>query len=160
MWYQPKFCSECGEKIVRAEWGFWHSRQFCELCSTKHQVLDISGRFAVLVVPIIIIGFAVTAFMPGRTINQLQSTTPPARGFVSEGKRKELEPKAEIPSQPVIQTEQQKEGSVGRASVESPKIVGSADEVYFCGAPTKKGTPCTRRVKLKGFCWQHQKPQL
>jgi hypothetical protein len=38
---------------------------------------------------------------------------------------------------------------------QSPK--GTATEpVYYCGAMTKKGTPCTRRVKIKGtFCWQH-----
>lgn len=29
--------------------------------------------------------------------------------------------------------------------------------VYLCGAPTKKGTPCKRRVKAQGArCWQHQ----
>ncbi|MFL6469071.1 MAG: DUF5763 domain-containing protein [Pyrinomonadaceae bacterium] len=33
----------------------------------------------------------------------------------------------------------------------------SDETVYFCGAITKKGTPCTRRVKTKGFCWQHAK---
>jgi hypothetical protein len=26
---------------------------------------------------------------------------------------------------------------------------------YFCGAQTKKGTPCSRRVKGGGRCWQH-----
>lgn len=32
----------------------------------------------------------------------------------------------------------------------------STEPVYFCGALTKKGTPCTRRVKTKGRCWQHK----
>lgn len=27
--------------------------------------------------------------------------------------------------------------------------------LYFCGAITKKGTPCSRRVKSPGRCWQH-----
>src|SRR6185369_586604 len=32
--------------------------------------------------------------------------------------------------------------------------------VYLCGAPTKKGTPCKRRVKSPGArCWQHQGPR-
>ncbi|HVE56628.1 MAG TPA: hypothetical protein VNB22_07350 [Pyrinomonadaceae bacterium] len=34
--------------------------------------------------------------------------------------------------------------------------VSSAEAVYFCGAPTRKGTPCSRRVKGGGRCWQHQ----
>jgi hypothetical protein len=31
------------------------------------------------------------------------------------------------------------------------------DEViYICGARTKKGTPCQRRVRAPGRCWQHR----
>jgi hypothetical protein len=30
------------------------------------------------------------------------------------------------------------------------------EPVYFCGAETKKGTPCSRRVKGGGRCWQHE----
>jgi len=29
------------------------------------------------------------------------------------------------------------------------------EAVYYCGAQTKKGTPCSRRVKGGGRCWQH-----
>jgi hypothetical protein len=38
------------------------------------------------------------------------------------------------------------------------KICGpnASKPVYYCGAPTKKGTPCKRRVKQAGMkCWQH-----
>jgi hypothetical protein len=28
--------------------------------------------------------------------------------------------------------------------------------VYICGARTKKGTPCQRRVRAPGRCWQHR----
>jgi hypothetical protein len=31
----------------------------------------------------------------------------------------------------------------------------STEPVYYCGAMTKKGTACTRRVKSPGRCWQH-----
>ncbi len=30
------------------------------------------------------------------------------------------------------------------------------DEVYLCGARTKKGTPCSRRVHGPVRCWQHK----
>jgi hypothetical protein len=36
-----------------------------------------------------------------------------------------------------------------------PKRDSSTEAVYYCGALTKKGTPCTRRVKSPGRCWQH-----
>jgi hypothetical protein len=33
--------------------------------------------------------------------------------------------------------------------------------VYICGARTKKGTPCQRRVRGPGRCWQHRgKPAI
>ncbi len=36
------------------------------------------------------------------------------------------------------------------------------DQVYTCGARTKKGTPCSRRVHGPVRCWQHKglKPML
>jgi hypothetical protein len=32
----------------------------------------------------------------------------------------------------------------------------SVDDVYICGARTKKGTPCSRRVHGPVRCWQHK----
>ncbi len=157
MWYQPKFCSECGEKIVRAEWKFWYSRQFCDLCSTKHQVFDMAGRFSILLVPILMVGFAATAFTPGKSGNQIQSVAPPTRGFVSEGTRKELKPTSEVaPKAAALSEQQDREASVKSPDQKTAVTQRSPDEVYLCGAPTKKGTACTRRVKIKGFCWQHK----
>ena len=35
------------------------------------------------------------------------------------------------------------------------------DDVYICGARTKKGTPCSRRVHGPVRCWQHKgKPAM
>jgi hypothetical protein len=36
------------------------------------------------------------------------------------------------------------------------RVVEAAEKVYFCGAQTKKGTLCSRRVKNGGRCWQHE----
>ncbi|MCA1555976.1 MAG: hypothetical protein LC747_04720, partial [Acidobacteria bacterium] len=36
-----------------------------------------------------------------------------------------------------------------------------AEVVSICGARTKKGTPCSRRVRGTGRCWQHRgKPAM
>jgi hypothetical protein len=47
--------------------------------------------------------------------------------------------------------------SAAPPSKEQPQVSGIASDepVYFCGAMTKKGKPCSRRVKTKGRCWQH-----
>jgi hypothetical protein len=34
--------------------------------------------------------------------------------------------------------------------------VTSDEDVYLCGARTKKGTPCSRRVQRPVRCWQHK----
>ncbi|HEU0253699.1 MAG TPA: hypothetical protein VFR12_11755 [Pyrinomonadaceae bacterium] len=36
---------------------------------------------------------------------------------------------------------------------QTPVVVG---ETYICGARTKKGTPCSRRVRGPVRCWQHK----
>ena len=37
------------------------------------------------------------------------------------------------------------------------EAVGQADEtVSICGAPTKSGKPCQRKVKGGGYCYQHR----
>ena len=40
---------------------------------------------------------------------------------------------------------------------EQPKTgkIASDGPVYFCGALTKKGKPCSRKVKRNERCWQH-----
>jgi hypothetical protein len=40
-----------------------------------------------------------------------------------------------------------------QSSAASPVTV---DDVYICGARTKKGTPCSRRVHGPVRCWQHK----
>jgi len=34
--------------------------------------------------------------------------------------------------------------------------VAPPEKVFFCGAQTKKGTMCSRRMKNGGRCWQHE----
>jgi len=42
-----------------------------------------------------------------------------------------------------------------QGSLSAPATV-TADDVYICGARTKKGTPCSRRVHGPVRCWQHK----
>jgi hypothetical protein len=40
------------------------------------------------------------------------------------------------------------------APANQPTVI--AEETYICGARTKKGTPCSRRVRGPVRCWQHK----
>lgn len=41
-------------------------------------------------------------------------------------------------------------------SSSSAPATTAVDDVYICGARTKKGTPCSRRVHGPVRCWQHK----
>jgi hypothetical protein len=36
-----------------------------------------------------------------------------------------------------------------------PQVTEAVAQSYYCGAETKKGTPCSRKVKGNVRCWQH-----
>ena len=42
-----------------------------------------------------------------------------------------------------------------QAGATQPEVT-TEDEVYLCGARTRKGTPCSRRVHGPVRCWQHK----
>jgi len=48
----------------------------------------------------------------------------------------------------------QRPASVQTASV--TQLTVTTEETYICGARTKKGTPCSRRVRGPVRCWQHK----
>ena len=47
--------------------------------------------------------------------------------------------------------------SAPSASTTQPAV--TTEETYICGARTKKGTPCSRRVRGPVRCWQHKGAQ-
>lgn len=160
MLYRPAFCCNCGEKIVREEWRLWTSRRFCALCSTEHQGIDLLPKIVVAAGILgLITGAAMFFKKPGiasepSTFSAKQSKPNLKPAALSSSNTHPLANSGTITSEgsrnvgtPVTQQSEQPQREK-RTSDES---------VYFCGAVTKKGTPCTRRVKTKRFCWQHAK---
>ena len=48
----------------------------------------------------------------------------------------------------------QRAASIQTAAPAQPVV--TSEETYICGARTKKGTPCSRRVRGPVRCWQHK----
>ncbi len=176
MLYKPKFCCQCGEEIQRVDWNLRTSRRFCELCETEFTVYEWMPKIGLgigLILGIFFIGsFFLTAdktenAFPAKPLNG----SPQNRDLPDQKKGKQL---GEIPvdqtqngnlsATPSGQTQTNSQAAVVNQGLERKKQAESIqsrqtdkkEPVYFCGAETKKGTPCSRRVKGGGRCWQHE----
>ncbi|HSK62741.1 MAG TPA: hypothetical protein VK893_02835 [Pyrinomonadaceae bacterium] len=119
--YQPNFCAECGDKIVRLRWRVWTSRTFCDKCCPRFRKAHWPQR-AIATVALFVFGIFI-----GRACKR----EPPPLVI-----QRTMESPAPNPSATPL-----------------PAIV---EKVYTCGARTKKGTPCSRRVSGPVRCWQHK----
>lgn len=164
--YKPKFCCQCGEKIDRIDWKPWTSRRFCELCETE---LGIYEKLQLGLVGIGLLfglfGIGIYLQKPGTQLNVAanQITASNIKKDVAPPPKTVAQVSTNTAVQPLTQAnnsaQQTKLAQLSTAlktnSPESQQIE-SVEKVYFCGAPTKKGTLCSRRVKNGGRCWQHQ----
>src|SRR5436190_2290043 len=53
MLFRPSFCCNCGEKIERAEWKFWTSRRFCDLCATDFTLQEFMPKGVILLASVV-----------------------------------------------------------------------------------------------------------
>ena len=157
MLYKPNYCCQCGEKISRAEWRLLTSRRFCELCETEFKGTEYVPR-AIIAVGLVlsIFGFRAMFTEPGAPAS-VSATAIPKTTLKSSVPSVAPSPrKADI----VPQTDEAVQDNMPAAAktIEQPASPAKSSEqpTYFCGALTKKGSPCSRRVKTKGIrCWQH-----
>jgi hypothetical protein len=132
--YHPNFCSECGEKILRVRWHIWHSRRFCDHCARRF----IKPR---LILPTIL---AVILLGGGLLVGRALRPAPPPLI---------IERRADSPLNDSGGATKTADRSTATTSTQ-PSL--SEEVVYICGARTKKGTPCSRRVHGPVRCWQHK----
>lgn len=131
--YRPNFCCECGNKIVRLRWFVWTSRRFCDKCfrpSAKSHWLRPS---------VTVLVFFLAAFLLGRGCRR---APPPL-----------------IIERPITSTANSSTApgaTSGAPNSTTPQPSPVLEELYTCGARTRKGTPCSRRVHGPTRCWQHK----
>lgn len=129
--YRPNFCSECGTKIVRLHWHPWTSRRFCDNCARRLR----TERFQTPVIS----GLLLTSI--GLFTGRAMRPKPPPL-IIQRG-----------PSSPLMKSESGPAASGVNANLPATVV---EEAVYICGARTKKGMPCSRRVQHPGRCWQHK----
>ena len=126
--YRPNFCCECGHKIVRLRWFVWTSRRFCDKCSRTF------AKSHWLRASITITVFFLGAVLLGRGCRR---APPPL-----------------IIERPVNSSTTS--GATNSTTPNAPQPSPVPEQLYTCGARTKKGTPCSRRVHGPVRCWQHK----
>lgn len=148
--YKPNFCSDCGSRIERSRWRLWTSRKFCEDCAPRFRRTQVLW-------PVLA---GVTLFGGGLLAGRAVVSAPPPL-IVERG---------ELPAVKAPAKDESKASGAGAREGSAPKSEpaygpdGTATErptdpaevVAICGARTQKGTPCQRRVRGTGRCWQHR----
>lgn len=176
MLYKPKFCCSCGEEIERVDWGWFASRRFCELCETQHKVYDLLPRVLVafgLLTGVLGFGFywqkAENAAnrLPHQIVDNNRSADKNSAAQTNSlqlSANQNVQETAQTQARNVaVQTQNKTQTAFVKPSLPVARQTGQienqpvavSEKTYFCGAETKKGTPCSRRVKGKERCWQH-----
>jgi len=124
--HRPNFCAECGAKILRLRWRLWTNRKFCDSCGRTLR------RQRWTMAGVIALSLFLGGFLVG---HKLQPSPPPLI-------LQRTEPAATQPS-----------ANNAAGVMSQPSTI---EEIYICGARTKKSTPCSRRVHGPVRCWQHK----
>jgi hypothetical protein len=146
--YKPNFCSECGERVLRARWHLWTNRRFCDDCARrlrKSQMLNPLIAGTALLTIGLIAGRSARPKPPPLIIQRGQfAASIPTGSNVSPVDSGSSKPAG---SQP---------GAFGPDGSPTERPTDPNEPVSICGARTKKGAPCSRRVRGIGRCWQHK----
>jgi hypothetical protein len=131
--YRPNFCCNCGHKIVRLRWFVWTSRKFCDKCSRAFARTHWL-RPSLSLVALLLFGVLLGRGCRRAPAPLVIERTTPAQNSTTTSK---------LPT-------------TSNSETSTPPPPAVAETVYLCGARTKKGTPCSRRVHGPVRCWQHK----
>jgi hypothetical protein len=135
-----RFCSDCGARLKVKRTITLPLRSFCSQCSPRHHLI----RLILIAAPVVCgaIGFAIGHFTSSHepfyfigtpvdlTANRVQPSTDTNSEYSTAENVTPKRPEQLVSSQNAAGT--------------------------LCGAQTKSGRPCKRRVKGDGYCWQHR----
>jgi hypothetical protein len=171
MFYTPKHCCECGEKIEASGRKLFKSPRFCEICETDFIAYDWAPR--VIIGLALVFGIFGIGSLLKKSDKPLNIATTPQVSVTSNRNQSVQNSQVSANANVLTVAQSQPANSIARSTASTEAIVlnqkhqqakqnltdgsqnSALETVYFCGAQTKKGTPCSRRVKGGGRCWQH-----
>ncbi|MDT7540338.1 MAG: hypothetical protein QOE33_242 [Acidobacteriota bacterium] len=171
--YKPNFCAECGERVLRERWRAWTSRRFCPACEKRFRKVWIAPLLAAFALACA--GFSVGRLMrPGAPPLIIERGALPLPALLTKNGAKandatgnDAETADDASRDDATTGDATSDAnSPARASSDAgPQAISASvvdaptdpnEIVSICGARTKKGTPCQRRVRGTGRCWQHR----
>ena len=161
--YKPNFCADCGERVLRERWRAWTTRRFCPACAPRFRRAWLAPLLAACA--LVSAGFAVGRLLrpavPPLTIERGALPLPAllAKGATARPDGATAnDTNADGATDRRMATDSATNGDATRAGlgVAAEELPTDSNEVIsICGARTKKGTPCQRRVRGTGRCYQH-----
>lgn len=157
MLYRPNFCCNCGEKIERVDWHLTVSRRFCDTCSIENRRHDYVPRIAVAAGTLALM-FGLGNLWGGSGSAEVRSSGVSPAALKSAVQAQEHKEPPPVTERPLPSGPNPSDGMV----MPPPADIVSAERKpvearFYCGALTKKGTPCSRKVKARGTrCYQHE----
>ena len=137
------FCSNCGEQLKANRANVLSARSYCRRCAPRFRLSRL-----VMIVNLaicLIIGYAFGRYNAPRQPFHLIGTPIDPITNSNEGRETNAQANAN------------KSNANKPPAPNSVLPESSIDKVVkLCGAPTKSGRPCRRKVVGGGYCWQHR----
>lgn len=127
-----RFCSECGERLQVKRRAVLPLRAFCARCSPRFRTVRLISA-AILVL-------ATIAFAASRLNTEREPF------YLIGTPLEQLSTKSGTAASP---------GAI-ESTRSSAQTVAGDSVIAICGATTRSGKPCQRKVKGGGYCWQHR----
>lgn len=153
--YRPNFCADCGGRVERRRWRVWTSRRFCATCERRVGRGRLT-RVLLLCALLVAAGFALGRAGRERSVPLVveraefaDAAAATREGATDSGGAAEREGGDGTAAKKVAP-------AYGPDGTEGERPTDPSEVVSICGARTQKGTPCSRRVRGTGRCWQHR----
>jgi len=135
-----RFCSDCGERILSKRLRYLPFRAFCSRCSSRFNRARLLSIVALA--SCAVTGFAIGHFTAAPEPFYYIGTP------IGPGSAQSIQAADGKPAH-------SSRSSEGLTQPERP--VSSTPGIdRICGALTRSGKPCQRKVKGGGYCWQHR----
>lgn len=143
---RAKFCSNCGERLKASRRSALPLRILCAGCTKYHR--------PALVTFVALIAFLFAGFLIGRV-----TTTPHNVPLIGSPVSLNTPGESPVTKDNPVEAKGTAQSLAAPAQLEGVAVAPSlrvGDNGALCGAPTKTGRPCRRKVLGGGYCYQHK----